>query len=75
MLSGTVLCAMIGNPVEISTNDTDELDIIIDDVLVDTLYHELVHALVDVLKLSITGKEKDAVDNLSTLMLIKIWRG
>ena len=66
---------MIGNPVEISTNDTDELDIIIDDVLVDTLYHELVHALVDVLKLSITGKEKDAVDNLSTLMLIKIWRG
>jgi len=66
---------MIGNPVEISTNDTDELDIIIDDVLVDTLYHELVHALVDVLKLPITGKEKDAVDNLSTLMLIKIWRG
>ena len=75
MLSGTVLCAMIGNPVEISTNDTDGLDIIIDDILVHTLYHESVHALIDVLKLPITGKGKDAVDNLSTLMLIKVWKG
>lgn len=32
-------------------------------------YHELGHALVDVLQIPITGKEEDAVDQLSTLLL------
>jgi TfoX/Sxy family transcriptional regulator of competence genes len=32
-------------------------------------YHEVGHALVDVLDLPITGKEEDAVDQLSTLIL------
>jgi hypothetical protein len=35
-----------------------------------TCLHELGHALVDVLHLPITGKEEDAVDQLSTLILI-----
>jgi hypothetical protein len=35
-----------------------------------TFLHELGHALVDVLHLPITGKEEDAVDQLSTLILI-----
>ncbi len=34
-----------------------------------TLYHELGHGLVDVLDIPITGKEEDAVDGLSTLIL------
>jgi hypothetical protein len=35
-----------------------------------TFFHELGHALIDVWKLPVTGKEEDAVDQLSTLVLI-----
>jgi hypothetical protein len=34
-------------------------------------YHELGHALVDVYNLPITGKEEDAVDQLSTIVLLE----
>jgi hypothetical protein len=34
-----------------------------------TFYHELGHALIDVLDLPVTGKEEDAVDQLSTFIL------
>lgn len=34
-------------------------------------YHEVGHALVDVLELPITGKEEDAVDQLSTYVLVE----
>lgn len=34
-------------------------------------YHEMGHALVDVLDIPITGKEEDAVDQLSSLILIE----
>ena len=35
------------------------------------LFHEMGHALVDVLNLPITGKEEDAMDQLSTMFLIE----
>jgi hypothetical protein len=35
-----------------------------------TLFHEVGHALVDIYKLPITGKEEDAVDQLSTFILV-----
>jgi tetratricopeptide (TPR) repeat protein len=38
--------------------------------LVFVLFHELGHALVDVYSLPITGREEDAVDQFSTLMLL-----
>ncbi|MBT7756919.1 MAG: hypothetical protein HN732_06295, partial [Rhodospirillaceae bacterium] len=65
------ITAPASNSVEINTDDMDELETIIDDVLLHTLYHELGHALVDILRLPITGKEEDAVDELSTLFLIE----
>jgi hypothetical protein len=34
-----------------------------------TFFHELGHALIDVLELPITGKEEDAVDQLATILL------
>ena len=37
-----------------------------------TFYHEVGHALVDVLDLPITGREEDAVDQLSTIILISL---
>ena len=35
-----------------------------------TFFHELGHALIDVLELPITGKEEDAADQLSTIVLM-----
>jgi len=40
------------------------------DVIEHTLYHELGHALVDVLEIPITGKEEDAVDSMATMLVI-----
>lgn len=34
-------------------------------------FHELGHALIDILKLPVTGKEEDAVDQLASLILIE----
>lgn len=51
--------------------DQDELDTVALDVLEHTLYHELGHALVEMLQLPVVGKEEDAVDSLATILLIE----
>ena len=51
--------------------EQEELDAVSLDVLEHTLYHELGHALVDMLELPIVGKEEDAVDGLATILLIE----
>jgi hypothetical protein len=38
-------------------------------------YHELGHALIDVLELPVTGREEDAVDQLATVVLLETWEG
>jgi hypothetical protein len=43
--------------------------------LIFVFYHELGHALIDVLNLPITGREEDAVDQLATVMLLETWEG
>lgn len=43
--------------------------------LVFIFYHELGHALVDLLDLPIVGREEDAVDQLATVMLLETWEG
>ena len=48
----------------------EELDHAILSTALFIFYHELGHALVDVLDLPITGREEDAVDQLSTLVLL-----
>lgn len=50
--------------------DQTKLDEAVRGATVSTFYHELGHALVDAWKIPITGKEEDAVDQLSTLVLI-----
>ena len=40
---------------------------------VSTFYHELGHALIDVLQLPVLGREEDAADTLSTLLIHQIW--
>jgi hypothetical protein len=41
--------------------------------IVSTLYHELGHALIEVLELPVLGKEEDAADGLSALLTDQIW--
>ena len=41
--------------------------------MVSTFYHELGHALIDVLALPVLGREEDAADTLSTLLIHSIW--
>ena len=45
------------------------------DATIFVFHHELGHALVDLLKVPITGKEEDAVDDLATLVLLHDWEG
>jgi hypothetical protein len=50
--------------------DKARLDAAVRGALDSTFFHELGHALVDAWQLPITGKEEDAVDQLSTLVLV-----
>ena len=50
--------------------DRTKLDDAVRGATAATFFHELGHALIDAWKLPITGKEEDAADQLSTLILI-----
>jgi hypothetical protein len=50
--------------------DKAKLDEAVRGAMASTFFHELGHGLVDAWKLPVTGKEEDAVDQLSTLVLI-----
>lgn len=53
----------------LTTNRT-ELDTIIYDAIEFIFYHELGHGLIDVFNIPFTGREEDAVDQFSTLILL-----
>jgi hypothetical protein len=55
--------------------DKTKLDEAVKGATASTFFHELGHALIDVLKLPATGKEEDAADQLSTLVLINRTEG
>ena len=55
----------------LKTKDKMKLDEMVKGATAMTFFHELGHALVDAWKLPITGKEEDAVDQVSTLVLLK----
>lgn len=46
----------------------------VDANLLSTFYHELGHALIDVLQLPVLGREEDAADTLSTLLIHDLWQ-
>lgn len=45
----------------------------VNDNLLAVFYHELGHALIDVLDLPVLGQEEDAADALSTILIDRIW--
>ncbi len=53
--------------IERSQKKVDEM---VEDTLVQTLFHELGHCLIDVWDLPATGREEDAVDQLATILLL-----
>ena len=52
--------------------DDSARDLFVRDALIHTLYHELGHALIDVMDIPVLGKEEDAVDDFATLMMINL---
>ncbi|MTI03071.1 DUF4344 domain-containing metallopeptidase [Roseibium sp. RKSG952] len=64
MLKGIAFCAsMIAAPVAADTDDFVEAN------LLSIFYHELGHALIDILKLPVFGQEEDAADVASILLI------
>lgn len=52
--------------------DEEESAFIANEVIA-TFYHELGHAMIDVLQLPVLGKEEDAADHLSVILMNDIW--
>ncbi len=48
----------------------EKVDSMVEDTLVQTLFHELGHCLIDVWDLPVTGREEDAVDQLATILML-----
>lgn len=55
---------------EVALTDTD---IHVQDVMLAIFYHELGHALIDVMQLPVLGLEEDAADVLSVVMIDRLW--
>ncbi|MEI6798268.1 MAG: DUF4344 domain-containing metallopeptidase [Pseudomonadota bacterium] len=53
-------------------DDPDEADFIANEVIA-TFYHEVGHGLIHVLNIPVLGKEEDAADTLSVILMNDIW--
>lgn len=53
--------------------EDDEAAAYVANEIIATFYHELGHALIDVLDLPLLGKEEDAADHLSVILMNDIW--
>ncbi len=63
--------ALAGEAYQFPENQ-DEADFIANEVIA-TFYHELGHGLIDVMKIPVLGKEEDAADTLSVILMNDIW--
>jgi len=52
------------------TKDQAKVDEMVEDTIVQTLFHELGHCLIDVWDLPATGREEDAVDQLASILML-----
>lgn len=68
------VCPLLSQPATAFEMPEDEAEaqFVTSNVLA-TFYHELGHALIDVLQLPVLGKEEDAADTLSALLVHDIW--
>lgn len=56
--------------VEIDLDDTDDTELFVIGNTLFAVYHELAHALIDLLDLPVIGREEDAADGFAALMMI-----
>jgi Putative metallopeptidase len=71
----TVLCSLIAPAATAFTLPDDELQAqFIRSNVVATFYHEIGHGLINVLDLSVLGREEDAADSLSAVMIHNLWQ-
>lgn len=61
-----LLCLMLGFPARA------DLPQVVQDAFAAVFYHELAHALIDVLRLPVAGPEEDAADALSVLLIDRL---
>lgn len=64
------LVEYFGDVFRANAKSDEELEEMVSGATTFTFFHELGHGLVDILKLPATGKEEDAVDQLSTFVLL-----
>ncbi len=54
-----------------NTKDADEQTVIVDGTFVETVLHEVAHAVFDILQVPIWGREEDAADRVAALIMIR----
>jgi hypothetical protein len=60
-------------PAQTAETDPDDAEWRVVNVMVAIFYHELGHALIDVMQLPVLGLEEDAADVLSVVMIDRLW--
>lgn len=71
-----LLCALFASPslaAEFVMPDDPSAAQFVTSNIIGTLYHELGHALIDQLQLPVLGREEDAADTLSALLINDVW--
>ena len=71
MRAALALLALLSAPAQ--AEDADPKADYVASNLVAIFYHELGHALIDQLDLPVLGKEEDAADILSVLLIDEVW--
>ena len=72
LLAGLIVAAPVPPPARAfdPNEHFEEISLYLIGNITFTLYHEIGHAMVEVLQLPILGREEDAVDNLATILMI-----
>ena len=62
--------ARLYSAIDSTTSTNRKVDAMVEDTIIQTLFHELGHCLIDVWDLPSTGREEDAVDQLATVLML-----
>src|SRR4051812_6372549 len=69
-LASPIHAQQINTAHQVTAEEREEADLFVLGNTVFILYHELGHALIDLLGLPVLGHEEDAADNLASIMMI-----
>lgn len=72
-LFGLFLLLLVASPLRAETELSEGAQDYVAGAIIGTLYHELGHALIDVLELPVLGQEEDAADVLAVVLAHGLW--